>query len=316
MPHSLDNAFEAAFGVPYETYMIRNVKPKRKVQDEMAVLEAKPEFLFGCDPEIFLFKDGKPIAPDGIIPGTKEEPFQVPDGAIQCDGMAAEINIEPAGDFATFNRRISSVIGSLEKMLPEGVSLDYSSAVEFSPEVFAAASDEAKELGCIPDFNAWTGEVNPTPDTEKTPYLRCAGGHVHIGWTKDMPLSDEIHFSNCIDLVKQLDWYVGAYGVTMDSDPRRRLLYGKAGAFRPKDYGVEYRTPSNYWITTRERRLMLWNRVQMAISRMAQGYLPNRVDADTNDMLVNYINDSVRDKTVENILRFPIITTDIYQSRI
>jgi hypothetical protein len=29
---------------------------------------------------------------------------------------------------------------------------------------------------------------------------------------------------------------------------KRRGLYGKRGAYRPKSYGVEYRTLSNFWV--------------------------------------------------------------------
>ncbi len=38
-----------------------------------------------------------------------------------------------------------------------------------------------------------------------------------------------------------------------DKDTERRGMYGKAGAFRPKPYGVEYRTLSNAWLSNDER---------------------------------------------------------------
>lgn len=278
-------------------------------------IDPLPDFLFGADPEVFIVDaNGKGVSPDGIIPGTKEEPFKVKYGAVQRDGMAAEFNIDPAGTFTEFNRNINSVMKSLAGFLPEGHSLSVVPVMEFTPEVFGRASEEAKELGCIPDFNAWTGEVNPPPDISDNPFLRCAGGHIHIGWGEGFELTDEDHFRNCVDAVKQLDWFLGAWSVKIDDDPRRRKLYGKGGAFRVKPYGVEYRTLSNFWITTRERRLATWNRLQIALKAIAKAYLPDKAGG-ANQVIVDYINASQKNTAIEQAYRYPLVTTDtMYRS--
>ena len=41
---------------------------------------------------------------------------------------------------------------------------------------------------------------------------------------------------------------IGIYAQMWDGDHKRRQMYGAAGAFRPKTYGMEYRTLSNKWI--------------------------------------------------------------------
>lgn len=270
-------------------------------------LDAMEGFTFGADPEMFIVdSDGNAVSAAGLIPGTKEEPYPVKFGAVQVDGMAAEFNIDPASNFAEFNRNIIAVVGQLTKMLPHGLSLACRPSIVFSPEAFEATSEESKMLGCTPDFNAWTDRLNPPPDPSDNPLMRCAGGHIHIGWEVDDPDS-LTHVINCRDLVKQLDWYLGAWSLQMDDDTNRRKLYGKAGACRIKPYGVEYRTLSNFWVSSVARRRAVWNRTQQAILDMRNHYAPERLPK-WNSALVEAINTSRRNSTLEARLQYPIRT--------
>lgn len=276
---------------------------------------AQPGFKFGADPELFVKNDkGVFVSAAGLIPGTKDLPHVVKHGAVQVDGMAAEFNIDAADNFADFNRNIQAVMGQLLAMLPKGYTLEAVPSVVFDADVFDSAPDDAKELGCMPDFDAWTGEMNPPPKDESNPYLRTASGHIHIGWTEDSDLGDIQHVMNCRDLVKQLDWYLGSWSLKMDPDPTRRALYGKAGACRYKSYGVEYRVLSNFWITTRERRLAVWNRLQLGIMAMAHGFLPDKAQ-NYNGLLVESINTSTMDKNLMSAFRYPIGTLDSSYAR-
>jgi hypothetical protein len=51
----------------------------------------------------------------------------------------------------------------------------------------------------------------------------------------------------------------------MDDGEMRKQLYGKAGAFRAKPYGVEYRTLSNFWIFNDNLIRWVWNNTQRAL---------------------------------------------------
>ena len=115
----------------------------------------------------------------------------------------------------------------------------------FGKEYIDAQPKEAKELGCNPDFNAYTGEENPKPD-EGLPF-RTGAGHIHVGWTEDT--DDPVHDSMCHMLVKELDAVLGLPSLLLDPDSERREMYGKAGAHRVKTYGVEYRVLSNFWLS-------------------------------------------------------------------
>lgn len=270
---------------------------------------AKEGFLFGCDPELFVFDpDGNPVSAHSVdIPGTKENPFPVDGGAVQKDGFAAEFNIDPAPTFEAFNANIEKVLGSLNKMLPPGYTLRNLPSVHFSKEVFDAAPDDDKILGCTADFNAWTGGQNDIPDVSADPYMRCAGGHLHLGWTEDASLSDIQHLTHCRDLVKQLDWYLGAWSLQMDNDATRRKLYGKAGACRYKPYGVEYRVLSNFWVMDKTIRLAVWNRMQKAIADMRSHYMPDMSGEGFTNALITSINTSQRDPYLEKRWANPVV---------
>jgi len=46
----------------------------------------------------------------------------------------------------------------------------------------------------------------------------------------------------------------------------RRELYGKAGAMRPKPYGWEYRSLSNFWVFIPEFTSWIWNATQASLN--------------------------------------------------
>lgn len=225
----------------------------------------------GCDPEGFLFhkKEKRFISAHGIIPGTKSSPHKVSKGAVQVDGMAAEFNIDPARTREEFVENTTSVISTLSSMLPKGVELSFVPVAHFSAETWAAMPPEAVELGCDPDYNAYTGDANPRPDGARD--FRTAAGHIHVGWTKNMAQDDPGHVEACRMMAKQLDFYLGLPLLLCDPDPTRRTMYGKAGAFRVKPYGVEYRTPSNVWVNDPEMMAWVYDRVKDAYNALSEG---------------------------------------------
>lgn len=228
----------------------------------------------GCDPELFVTQDGKFRSAWGLIPGTKEKPHRVKDGAVQVDGMALEYNIDPVSTVEDFIAKNKSVLEQMKAMVP-----DYDFAIvpscRFNGNHFRAQPEEAKELGCTPDFNAYTLKENPKPDNKTT--MRTASGHIHIGFIPEGqevdPNSDE-HMIRCATLVKQLDYYLGLPSVIFDGDVARRRMYGAAGAFRPKPYGVEYRVLSNAWLLSEDRMRFVYTQTNKAVEDLINGIRP------------------------------------------
>lgn len=270
-------------------------------------LELMEGITIGADPELFIRdkNTGEFICPDGLIPGTKEEPYKVDGGAVQQDGFAAEFNIDPCSTYSDFSYNIKKVRGQLQKMLPKHLELVAVPTAEFSQAEWDRASDVTKMLGCSPDYNAWNLNVNPTPKAEDR--VRCAGGHLHFGWTEDADISDAAYFKAAVDLVRQLDWWLGGWSVSQDLDKLRRAMYGKAGSMRFKPYGVEYRTLSNFWLRNPAQIQAVWNRVCRAIDMMKTTYYPEKY-AEYNVSLITAINKSDQSQTV---LRHPAFSTPI-----
>lgn len=254
-------------------------------------IEAMEGLTFGADPELFIINpDGEFVSAHGMIPGDKENPYKVDGGAVQVDGMAAEFNIDPVTTYKEFKDNIVKVRKQLKSMLPKGYDLVAVPTATFSKAEWERTPEEAKILGCSPDFDAWRRNVNPVPQAQE--FVRHAGGHLHVGWTNGADTSDPVYTQACLDLVKQFDWFLGAWSVHKDPDNLRRSAYGKAGAMRFKPYGVEYRTLSNFWLNGDNNLLLeLWNRMQSAIHNMEHSFLPTEYSKFCPD-LVKSINES------------------------
>jgi hypothetical protein len=210
------------------------------------------DFFIGCDPEVFVVnKEGQFVGAHGLIPGTKTEPFKVKNGMVQVDGMALEFGVDPCENKREFIFKVNSVKSTLKKMLPKGYDLAVVPVAVFSDEEMARAPAEALELGCDPDYNGYTGRLNKAPKLAN-PNMRSAGGHVHTGWGSGFDRLDPGFIMNCAALAVELDYYLGAASLAWDKDNTRRSIYGAAGAFRPKPYGMEYRSLSNQWLTSDE----------------------------------------------------------------
>ena len=223
----------------------------------------------GADPEFFLKKEDRIESAFGVIPGTKQNPFPVEKGAIQVDGMAVEFNIEPATSSEEFTLNIDTVLMKLREMVPKDFDFSLVASAEFTKEYLDQQPPQAKMLGCQPDYDAYSGNVNLPPDEESL--LRTAAGHVHLGWTDNADIYSDAHFNKCVGITKQLDCILGLSSLLSDPDIKRRTMYGKAGAFRPKEYGVEYRVLSNYWLKDREAMVGVFRNCQVAFSDFENG---------------------------------------------
>lgn len=222
----------------------------------------------GADPETFVKQAGRFVSGFGLIKGTKEAPFKVENGAVQVDGHALEFNIDPAENPDQFVAYLTSVLDQLRSMVPDH-EVVAEPVAQFTREYLQSMPEEANELGCDPDYNAYTKEANPRPNGDVD--FRTGGGHVHIGWAGGMDVADEGHVEAGQMLTRELDFFLGLASLFWDDNDKRREMYGKAGAYRVKPYGVEYRSLSNAWLKSPELMRWVFNAAHTAAMKLYEG---------------------------------------------
>ncbi|MCW8888174.1 MAG: hypothetical protein OQK25_03825 [Gammaproteobacteria bacterium] len=219
----------------------------------------------GADPELFVTADVDPTSAIGLLGGSKAAPRMIDGYGIQEDNVLAEFSMEPvyAGyrQEMQFSAAVLRGIRTVEKELSaHKLKTTKHSSHRYSADQLRQYGPAALEFGCDPDRNAYTGDWNPTPNAEST--LRTAGGHIHVGYNTRYTNNDTISRM----VVKAMDLYLGVPSVLIDPDNDRRELYGKAGAYRNKPYGLEYRTLSNFWIHTEARRIWACKQAVKAVA--------------------------------------------------
>lgn len=245
----------------------------------------------GADPEVFVrnVKTGEFVSAHTLMPGTKTAPHKVNLGAIQVDGVAAEFNIDPAENQSAFTTNISNVMNQLQSYIGKDYELVSDPAVTFPEAYFKSLPDHVRELGCNPDFNAWTGQVNEKPDGDVTT-MRTGAGHIHIGgWYNGDP-TDSTHFEDCRIIARNLDYYLGLYSLQWDQDKNRRKLYGRAGSFRPKPYGMEYRPLSNVWLKSQKLQTWVYTAAYHGIHNLIMSGV--RIEDTFGEIARDFINNS------------------------
>jgi hypothetical protein len=259
-------------------------------------------FVAGADPELMLLTpEGKLTSAIPVVPGTKEKPHKVTCGAVQHDNVMAEFNVNPSGTDDEFVHNMREVLRELSDMIAPLTLVARASANFPKAEL---DDDVAKVFGCDPDFDSWTLQMNDIDGTAGLETFRSAGGHFHIGEkdaTKEM-LQDPY---GKVEVVKMLDIFQGIVSVAIDDDktaPKRRALYGRAGAHRPKDYGVEYRALGNFWVRSPDLVTMMYELADRAVALTLDGKSTEIIESIGEAEIQRVINESDK-KSAKKIVK-------------
>jgi hypothetical protein len=278
----------------------------------------------GTDPEFFLEKGDELVSSQSAkIQGTKHEPVTLKcGGTIQRDNVAVEFATVPANDGNDFVDKVKSCLVDTYAMLPEGHELIVEPSATF--DAVHLTDPEAQEFGCDPDFNAYTVSMNEKPWCGDSGFRSC-GAHIHVGCLGSdgkaiKGLEFLLKFDGKINAIKAMDLFHGTISTVLDNSNaavKRRELYGKAGAHRPTDYGVEYRVLSNYWMKSPELVMLMDALTRDAMALIVNNKLQKILDIVGEDELQSVINNGLvvdAQKIVENYVLPNILaeTLDYY----
>jgi len=225
---------------------------------------------FGSDPEFFIRPIGQGTQPIPAylsgVKGTKESPQELPNGGgIQVDGMALECNIPPSDNPVTFVHNLRETIQIVKDLLRvEGFQIYAENHVNFSEDLWDETPSEYKRLGCDPDYYLDQEakrivEYSP-PQRPKDSTFATAGGHIHFGLFHT-PIEDT-NILKTTEYLRDNCFLAYAFETLMrfwSYEPNgwvRRSFYGKPTSFRPKSYGFEWRSPSNWWLKFQDDALV------------------------------------------------------------
>lgn len=203
------------------------------------------ELTFGSDPEFMLQRDGRFYSAIGLVPGTKYKRHDIGRHQAYYDNVMAECAVAPAAQKEEFIANIRDCLQRYAQLVAPFKLVPQASAEYPTDEL---KSKESQEIGCDPEFCAYDLAVAKPPQDEfRNGTLRTAGGHIHLG----TPIGRETF--GLLAIVRMLDLFLGTTSIYLDKDQTtaaRKALYGKAGRFRQPEWGVEYRSLSNFWIAS------------------------------------------------------------------
>lgn len=238
-------------------------------------------FTFGLDPEFMILNEGKLTSAIRYLPKIESSRKLIKDGSrFYHDNVLAEVAIKPANnkDQALFNTQKS--LQNLAKIIKNS---------EFVLQAFATYPKseidcmEAKIVSCNPEWEAYSLQMLLPPDEDVEMIdgyyqfkhnNRTAGGHIHLGiWNlKNENIQSDL---DVLHIVRMMDLFVGIPSLFLDKDKSsklRRKIYGKAGTHRMPEHGVEYRTLSNFWLSSPDMFSLIYDLTDFVVDFVSQGH--------------------------------------------
>jgi hypothetical protein len=216
----------------------------------------------GSDCEFFLSDQttGEIVSAEGIIKGSKEEPFffeeNDPYYATSLDNVMAEGNIPPCTTDSEFFTALNHLKKYIANTIPSNLGVLSIASARLDPKYLQ--TENAMMFGCEPSLSCWDlSESRPMPSGDN---LRSTGFHIHISY-------DNPNEQTSINIAKAMDLFLGVPSlITEPENERKQVGYGCAGNIRIKKYGLEYRVLSGYFASSEKLIKWCFNNTMKAIA--------------------------------------------------
>lgn len=232
--------------------------------------------MLGCDPEFFFTKNGDVIGSEKIIDRKTGILASANGSKIIVDGVQAEINPAPSTCRQSLASNIATCFRSVINEIAKDPTVSVSMAVtaRIKKKELDSLDEESRKFGCAPSKNVDAGSENAVAIKDPSKYLvRSAAGHIHIGDASGNRLSAQFKAIHSPErLVPILDIIVGNTCVLLDRDEgnvERRKVYGLAGEYRTPVHGLEYRTPSNFWLRSYQVMSFVFSLTRFAVGLLS-----------------------------------------------
>lgn len=204
---------------------------------------------FGSDPEFMILDQDKLVSAIDVVGHDVTDRIKNQGHEFYYDNVLAECAIKPSYSRDEALNNIGEAI-KIYSDLVKPYRIEAIASADYPSE--ALNNIIAKTAGCATETCAYLMREMAGSESAanliRTGTLRTGGGHIHLGHEILSSGGPEAVF--CI---YAMDLFLGLPSLIMDKDPtskRRRLIYGKAGRYRTKPYGVEYRTLGNFWLSS------------------------------------------------------------------
>lgn len=226
--------------------------------------------LLGADPEFFVLdNDSCVVNAFQYIKNSKKKPLKIGNLKFFYDNIALEANFPPANNAVDFTKAINNCIIEAKQIVKDSKLSLQAYAVVDAQEL---KNSNSKEIGCEPDLDAYRFCYNKIPIKHyQSTNERCVGGHIHIGGYNTDLINDP--FFKPI-FVYMLDLFLGVTSVLIDNSSdnyKRRKIYGKAGTYKSKPYGIEYRVLSPFWLHNEQSINFIFHMCEFIFKEMEDG---------------------------------------------